>query len=93
MGSPRSGAPASPRRAGSPTATSATCSRGVVRTGSASARSRGTSLTPATIVQAWLDSPAHRQILLKRRATRTGISITTDARGNYVGVLNFSDPT
>ncbi len=53
---------------------------------------QGTSLTPAAIVQAWLDSPAHRRILLKRRASRTGISVTTDARGNYVGVLNFSDP-
>lgn len=54
---------------------------------------QGASLTPAAIVQAWLDSPAHREILLKRRASRTGIAITVDARGQYVGVLNVSDPT
>lgn len=53
---------------------------------------RGTLLTPEIVVQAWLDSPSHREILLKKRASRAGIAISIDSSGRYVGVLNFSDP-
>ena len=49
---------------------------------------RGSGLTPEIMVQAWLDSPGHRVILLNRKARRSGVSVTTDAEGRYVGVLN-----
>lgn len=52
---------------------------------------RGTLLTPAVIVDAWMNSTSHRKILLKSRATRAGIAISVDGQGRYVGVLNFSD--
>lgn len=52
---------------------------------------RGTLLTPAIVVQAWLDSPSHREILLKKRASRAGIAISLDGSGRFVGVLNFTD--
>lgn len=54
---------------------------------------QGASLTPEVVVQAWLGSPSHRAVLMKRRASRAGIAITLDARGHYIGVLNVSDPT
>lgn len=53
---------------------------------------RGEMLTPRTAVEAWLASPAHREILLKRRARLAGVAVARDARGRYVGVLNVSDP-
>jgi uncharacterized protein YkwD len=53
---------------------------------------RGTLLTPAIVVQAWLDSPSHREILMKKRASRAGIAVSLDGSGRFVGVLNFSDP-
>lgn len=53
---------------------------------------RGTSLTPDAVVQAWLNSPPHREILLKRRASRAGVAVAVDAQGRYVGVLNVADP-
>lgn len=53
---------------------------------------RGTLLTPAIVVQAWLDSPSHREILMKKRASRAGIAISLDGAGRFVGVLNLSDP-
>jgi len=53
---------------------------------------RGTLLTPSIVVQAWLDSPSHRQILMKRRASLAGIAINLDGQGRFVGVLNLSDP-
>ena len=52
---------------------------------------RGELLTPLSTVQAWMASPSHREILLKRRATRAGVAIAVDAQGRYVGVLNVSD--
>lgn len=53
---------------------------------------RGASLTPAVVVQAWMDSPAHREILLKKRASRAGVAVRVDSQGRYVGVLNVADP-
>jgi uncharacterized protein YkwD len=52
---------------------------------------RGTGLTPRAIVDAWLDSPAHRAVLLKGRATRAGIAVVIDGQGRQVGVLNVTD--
>ena len=52
---------------------------------------RGTGLTPASAVRAWLDSPGHRAVLMKPRANRAGIGIRVDAQGRVVGVLNFGD--
>jgi uncharacterized protein YkwD len=49
-------------------------------------------MTPDSVVQAWLDSPPHREILLKRRASRAGVAVSVDAQGRYVGVLNVADP-
>jgi uncharacterized protein YkwD len=53
---------------------------------------RGVAMTPDSVVQAWLDSPPHREILLKRRASRAGVAVSVDAQGRYVGVLNVADP-
>jgi uncharacterized protein YkwD len=52
---------------------------------------RGTALTPASAVRAWLNSPAHRAVLMKPRANRAGIGVRIDAQGRLVGVLNFGD--
>lgn len=52
---------------------------------------RGSSLTPRLVVRAWLDSPTHRAVLLKPRANRAGMAVRIDARGRYIGVLNFTD--
>ncbi|PVG83857.1 hypothetical protein DDE18_06035 [Nocardioides gansuensis] len=52
---------------------------------------RGSRLTPAQAVQAWLASPAHKAVLLKHRASRIGIAVRRDGRGRYVGVLNLGD--
>ena len=49
---------------------------------------RGTGLTPEAMVQAWLDSPGHRVILLNTKARRAGVSVAQDAQGRLVGVLN-----
>ena len=49
---------------------------------------RGTGLTPAAMVQAWLDSPGHRAILLNTKARRSGVAVTQDGQGRLVGVLN-----
>ena len=53
---------------------------------------RGTGLTPAAMVQAWLDSPGHRVILLHTNARRAGVSVTGDTQGRLVGVLNVVRP-
>jgi uncharacterized protein YkwD len=52
---------------------------------------RGTALTPASAVRAWLRSPSHRAVLMKPRANRAGIGIRIDGQGRVVGVLNFGD--
>jgi uncharacterized protein YkwD len=50
---------------------------------------RGTDLSPETMVQLWLDSPGHREILLSPRAKRAGVAITRDAQGRTIGVVNL----
>lgn len=52
---------------------------------------RGVGLTPQVAVQAWLDSPSHRAVLLKPRARWAGIGVKVDAQGRTIGVLNFGD--
>lgn len=53
---------------------------------------RGTQLTPQSMVDAWLNSPGHRAILLSPRATRAGVSVVEDAQGRMIGVLNVTRP-
>jgi uncharacterized protein YkwD len=53
---------------------------------------KGTRLTPAAAVEAWLASPGHREIMMKPRARLAGVAFTRDGRGQYVGVLNVTDP-
>lgn len=50
---------------------------------------RGTGLTPEQMVQLWLDSPGHREILLSPRAQRAGVAITRDGQGRTIGVVNL----
>lgn len=50
---------------------------------------RGTGLTPATMVDLWLNSPGHREILLNPRARRAGVAVLQDPQGRMVGVVNL----
>lgn len=50
---------------------------------------RGTALSPDQMVELWLDSPGHREILLNPRARRAGVAITNDAQGRTIGVVNL----
>jgi uncharacterized protein YkwD len=50
---------------------------------------RGTGLSPAAMVELWLDSPGHRDILLSPRARRAGVAITSDDQGRTIGVVNL----
>ena len=52
---------------------------------------QGTNFTPAAAVKSWLNSPGHRAVLMKPRASLGGIGISIDAEGHIVGVLNFGD--
>jgi len=54
---------------------------------------RGVGLTPEVAVQAWLDSPSHRAVLMKPRARWAGIGVKVDSQGRTIGVLNFGDAT
>lgn len=53
---------------------------------------RGTALTPSEAVKAWMHSPSHRDVLMKKRAKRAGMGVKVDSEGRYVGVVNFGDP-
>lgn len=53
---------------------------------------RGTNLLPGDAVEAWMDSPSHREVLMKPRARLAGVGTKLDAEGRLVTVLNFSDP-
>lgn len=53
---------------------------------------RGTLLTPAAAVKAWMASEPHRAVLLKPRAKWAGMGVKIDDQGRYVGVLNLGDP-
>lgn len=55
------------------------------------ALARGSSLTPRKTVNAWMKSPSHRAVILKRRANRLGIGVQYDAEGRVVAVLNAGD--
>ncbi len=50
---------------------------------------RGTGLTPAGMVELWLNSPGHREILLSPRARRAGVAVTEDPQGRTIGVVNL----
>lgn len=50
---------------------------------------RGTGLSPRDMVELWLDSPGHREILLNPRARRAGVAITDDPQGRTIGVVNL----
>ncbi|NYE38256.1 uncharacterized protein YkwD [Nocardioides cavernae] len=50
---------------------------------------RGTALSPGDMVDLWLDSPGHREIILSPRARRAGVAITNDGQGRTIGVVNL----
>ena len=50
---------------------------------------RGTGLSPKDMVELWLDSPGHREILLSPRARRAGVAIIEDPQGRTIGVVNL----
>jgi uncharacterized protein YkwD len=50
---------------------------------------RGEGLTPQQMVDLWLDSPGHREILFSPRAKRAGVAITEDSSGRMIGVVNL----
>ena len=53
---------------------------------------RGVRLTPRSMVDLWMDSPPHREILLSPRARHAGVAVVPDAQGRLVGVLNLTRP-
>lgn len=53
---------------------------------------RGMQLSPRTMVDLWMDSPGHREILLSSRARRAGVAVVPDAQGRLIGVLNLTRP-
>ncbi len=50
---------------------------------------RGVGLTPDAMVDLWLNSPGHREILLSPLARRAGVSIEQDSQGRVIGVVNL----
>ncbi len=52
---------------------------------------RGVGLTPESAVNAWLNSPSHYDVIMKKRARWAGIGVRVDSDGRVVGVLNFGD--
>lgn len=50
---------------------------------------RGAGLSPKDMVDLWLNSPDHREILLSPRARRAGVAIIEDPQGRMVGVVNL----
>lgn len=54
---------------------------------------RGTGLTPESAVDAWLKSPTHYDVIMKKRARWAGIGVRVDSDGRVIGVLNFGDAT
>lgn len=51
----------------------------------------GTGLTPWATVRAWLSSPSHRAVLLKRRARLAGVGVRVNRDGKVYAALNFAD--
>jgi len=54
---------------------------------------RGSGLTPQSAVSAWLNSPSHRDVIMKERARWAGVGVRLDSDGRFVGVVNFGDAT
>lgn len=50
---------------------------------------RGAGLSPKDMVELWLDSPGHREILLHPRARRAGVAVLKDPQGRMIGVVNL----
>ena len=55
------------------------------------ALARGTGLTPRETVKAWMKSPSHKAVIMKKRANRAGIGIDRDLEDRTIVVLNFGD--
>lgn len=55
------------------------------------ALARGTGLTPKGTAKAWMKSPSHKAVIMKRRANRAGIGIDRDIEDRTIVVLNFGD--
>ena len=51
----------------------------------------GTGLRPYQAVRAWLNSPGHRDVIMKSRATRVGAGVRVQPDGTVFAVLNFGD--
>jgi uncharacterized protein YkwD len=49
---------------------------------------RGT-MSPRKLVRMWMNSPAHRDVLLKRKARRIGVGASRDIFGRWVVAANF----
>jgi uncharacterized protein YkwD len=52
---------------------------------------RGSSMTPGKTVKAWMKSPTHRAVIMKRRANRVGIGVRYDSDDRAVVVLDAGD--
>ncbi len=50
---------------------------------------RGAGLGPQDMVELWLNSPGHREILLHPRARRAGVAVLKDPQGRMIGVVNL----
>jgi uncharacterized protein YkwD len=49
---------------------------------------RGT-MRPRRLVRMWMNSPAHREVLLSRKSRRIGVGVTPDLSGRWVVAANF----
>lgn len=54
---------------------------------------RGYDLTPASMVEAWMASPGHREILMSTNARRAGVAVVVDSQDRMIGVVNVSRPS
>lgn len=53
---------------------------------------RGAQLSPQSMVDLWMNSAGHREILLSTRARHAGVAVVPDPQGRLVGVLNLTRP-
>ncbi len=47
-------------------------------------------ISPQTLVSMWMNSPAHRNVLLSSKATRLGVGATPNRNGEWVVAANFT---